>query len=138
MAGPAACRDRGAVGPLDGLGAFAGGTGFVVSTPSVWGWALVPVGVLALLSLGLCGLSSGGVWEASKQLLGEVNLGTWALTDLSGLLGAMLAVLLALALAQPFSGRRPCDPRAAVASLRQRGGRHPSWPVVTTWIAACL
>jgi hypothetical protein len=104
MAGPAACRDRGAVGPLDGLWAFAGGTGFVVSTPSVWGWALVPVGVLTLLSLGLCGLSWWGAWEAGKALAGEGTLGTWTLTALFGLLGAMLAVLVALALAQSCSG----------------------------------
>jgi CysZ protein len=107
MAGTVERGDREPVGPLDGLGAFGGGIGFVLTTPAVWGGALVPVGVLALLSLALCGLSWWGAWEAGKALAGEGTLGTWTLTVLFGLLGAMLAVLAvlaALALAQPCSG----------------------------------
>jgi CysZ protein len=95
---------RGSIDALSGLRAFFGGIGFVLSTPSVWGWSLVPVGFMALLSFGLCGLSWWGAWEASKALVGEENLGTWTLTVLFGLLGVMLAVLVALTLAQPCSG----------------------------------
>jgi CysZ protein len=104
MAGPAKQRGRASIGALAGLRAFVGGIGFVLSTPAVWGWSLVPVGFMAVLSLGLCGLSGWGAWEASKALVGEANLGTWTLTVLFGLLGAMLAVLVALSLAQPCSG----------------------------------
>jgi CysZ protein len=91
------------VGALGGLNAFVGGIGFIVSTPAVWGWSLVPLGFIALLSVGLCGLSWWGAWEASKAMIGEEKFGTWTLTVLFGLLGAMLAVLIALTLAQPCS-----------------------------------
>src|SRR5262245_56486413 len=76
---PSPVNDRGceSIGALGGLRAFYGGIGFVLSTPSVWGWSLVPVGFMALLSLGLCGLSWWGAWEASKGLVGGENLGTW-------------------------------------------------------------
>jgi CysZ protein len=99
------CRDhRGSPGVLDGMRAFGGGIGFILVTPSVWGWSLVPIGFMALLSLGLCGLSWWGAWEASKALVGETRVGIWALTGLLGLLGATLAVLIALTLAQPCAG----------------------------------
>src|SRR6478609_7300617 len=91
------------IGALGGLRSFYGGIGFVVSTPSVWGWSLVPIGFMALMSFGLCGLSWWGAWEASKALVGGENLGTWTLTVLFALLGAMLAVIIALTLAQPCS-----------------------------------
>src|SRR5829696_3612747 len=104
MAGPVNPDDREPIGALGGLQAFFGGIGFILTTPAVWGWSLVPVGFMALLSVGLCGLSWWGAWEASKALVGEENLGTWSLTVLFGLLGAMLAVLVALTLAQPCSG----------------------------------
>jgi CysZ protein len=104
MTSPVEQGGRRSIDALGGLRAFVGGIGFVLSTPTVWGWSLVPVGFMALLSLGLCGLSWWGAWEASKSLVGEANLGTWALTALFGLLGVMLAVLIALTLAQPCSG----------------------------------
>jgi CysZ protein len=103
MPSPARDGGRESIGALGGLRAFYGGIGFVLSTPSVWGWSLVPIGFMALLSVGLCGLSWWGAWEASKALLGDENLGTWTLTVLFGLFGAMLAVLIALTLAQPCS-----------------------------------
>ena len=104
MASPDERGGREPIGALDGLRAFFGGIGFVFATPAVWGWALVPVGVMVVLTVGLCGLTWWGAWEGSRALVGEENLGTWTLTVLFGLLGAMLAVLVALALAQPCSG----------------------------------
>src|SRR5262245_30632767 len=91
-------------GVLGGLRAFYGGIGFVITTPAIWGWSLVPLGFMAFISFALCGLSSWGAWEASNALAGETNFGTWTLTILFGLLGATLAVLIALTLAQPCSG----------------------------------
>jgi CysZ protein len=92
---------QGAGGVLGGLNAFFGGIGFIVSTPAVWGWSFVPLGFMAILSIGVCGLSWWGAWEASKAMIGEANFGTWTLTVLFGLMGAMLALLIALTLAQP-------------------------------------
>ena len=104
MPGPVKPDGRRPITTLDGLHAFVGGIGFILSTPSVWGWSLIPIGFMAVLSLGLCGLSWWGAWEASRAMVGESSLGTWTLTVLLGLLGAMLAVLIALTLAQPCSG----------------------------------
>jgi CysZ protein len=59
---------------------------------------------MAVLTVGLCGLSWWGAWEASKGLVGDVHLGTRALAVLLGLLGATLAVLIALTLTQPCAG----------------------------------
>jgi CysZ protein len=123
--------DRGSVGALDGLRAFYGGVGFIVSTPAVWGWALVPVGVMAVLSLGLCGLSWWGAWEASKALVGESNLGTWTLVVLLGLLGAVLAVLVALTLAQPCSGFA----LEAICRAQERAMVGRASPALPYWIS---
>lgn len=104
MDDPDSPDDREAIGALGGGRAFFGGIGFILSTPAVWGWSLVPIGFMAVLTLGLCGLSWWGAWEAGKALAGDSKFGTWTLAVVLGSLGAVLAVLLALTLAQPCSG----------------------------------
>ncbi|HEX3149026.1 MAG TPA: hypothetical protein VHR66_13175 [Gemmataceae bacterium] len=104
MASRDGVNDRGSLGIWDGVRAFAGGTWFIIVTPSVWGWSLVPIGFMAFFSISLCGLSSWGAWESSKALFGETHFGTWALACLLGLIGATIAVLIALTLAQPCAG----------------------------------
>jgi CysZ protein len=100
---------RGGPGAGRGVGAVLGGAGFVLGTPSVWGYALVPVAMLLVLACGLGGL---GVWGAGRLI--DVLLGTelswwgqmggWILTVLLALVALFVALLLALLLAQPFSG----------------------------------
>jgi CysZ protein len=104
MTTPANDGGRGSIGALGGVRAFVGGIGFVLGTPSVWGWSLVPAGFMALFSLATCGLSWWGSWEAARALVGDANAGTWAVAILLGVFGAMLAVLVALTLAQPCAG----------------------------------
>jgi CysZ protein len=97
------------VGPAEGIRAFLRGIGFVISTPSVWGYALIPA-LMALLLL-LVFLVSG-VWGALHgldALLGEVSgiwatAGMWLLKGVLALLSLLLAPILALLLAQPLSG----------------------------------
>ncbi len=97
------------LGALDGLAAFARGIGFVVVTPRVWGYALVPVGMMLLLT---CGLGVAGVWgagRASEAVFGAApgtwgQVGSWALTVSLALVGFAVALLLALVMAQPLSG----------------------------------
>jgi CysZ protein len=97
------------LGFLAGLKAAGGGIVFVVSTPSIWPYALVPVGLMLILGCGLGGL---GVWGASlltDALLGE-HLEGWSrfgaalLTIAFSLLALALSFFLALLLTQPLSG----------------------------------
>jgi CysZ protein len=102
-------RAERSLGVLGGLDAFAGGVGFVLVTPRVWGYALVPVGMMLLLT---CGLGVAGVWGAGRA--GEAvfgaspgawgQVGSWALTVSLALVGLAVALLLALVMAQPLSG----------------------------------
>jgi CysZ protein len=95
------------VGVGDGLSAFFGGFGFVVGTPSAWGWALVPMVVATLL---LLGTGSLGVWGATA-LYHHID-GSGALASVGAFIvyllllavAIVLAFAVACALAQPLSG----------------------------------
>jgi len=97
------------MGLFSGLEAFGRGIGFVVGTPRVWGYALVPAIVFLLLLGVLVSLAIWGSFHLSTSLFGE-DLGTWgqigwwSLTILFWLVGFVVALLLALSLAQPLSG----------------------------------
>ena len=100
---------RGRVTMLSGLEAFAGGIGFVIVTPRVWGYALVPMAMLLLLSCGLTGLAIWGSHYFGNTLIdpdvgawGEI--GRWTLMIALDLVGVVAALILALSLAQPLSG----------------------------------
>jgi CysZ protein len=97
------------LGLLGGLEAFGSGIGFIVTTPRVWGYALVPVTMLLLLSCGLTGLGVWGSHHLSTSLFGEDigtwgQVGKWSLTVVLALVGIVATVLVALSLAQPLSG----------------------------------
>jgi CysZ protein len=94
---------------LSGLDAFAGGIGFVLTTPRVWGYALVPVSMLLLLFCGLMGLAIWGSHHLSTWLIGSDpgawgKFGYWSLMIACFVVGFLAAGLLALSLAQPLSG----------------------------------
>jgi CysZ protein len=94
---------------IHGLVAFCGGIRFVIGTPSVWGYALVPVGMLLLLSCGFLGLGIWGWHHLSSWLIGPDadlwrQIGYWGLMIAFVAPGFFAAVLLALSLAQPLSG----------------------------------
>lgn len=80
--------------PFTGAGAFFQGMAFVVSTPSIWPRAMVPV--LAALVL------FGGF--AALGILGATLLTHGVLVVLLAVPALLLALLLALSLAQPLSG----------------------------------
>jgi hypothetical protein len=82
---------------IDGPRAFFGGIGFVVSRPSVWPYAVVPVFVLLALTLGLGAL---GLW-GSFYLVSAVVSGAsaWAEAGRWGLellIGSVVLVTAAL------------------------------------------
>lgn len=94
---------------LSGLEAFAGGIGFVFVTPRVWGYALVPVGMLILLACGLGGLAIWsahhfGDWAIAPDAGFWSEVGRWTLKLALDLVGLIVAVVVALSLAQPLSG----------------------------------
>ena len=97
------------VGVGEALTAVGGGVGFVAFTPSVWPLAAVPAALLLLLFCGVTAFGGWGAWELSGRLVGD-DAGTWgqvgryALTALLGLLGLVVALLVALGLTQPLSG----------------------------------
>jgi CysZ protein len=97
----------GKVGVGDGVSAFFGGFGFIIGTPSAWGWALVPMLVAAAL-LGVTGTL--GVWGATAlhhHMHAEGALAAAGAAVLYVLLIAIAIVLafaVACALAQPLSG----------------------------------
>ncbi|HEY7428727.1 MAG TPA: EI24 domain-containing protein [Gemmataceae bacterium] len=99
----------GEIGLLGGLKAFTSGIGFVLLTPHVWGYALVPAAMLVLLSCGLTGLALWGSHHLSTWVFGPDagtwrQVGYWGLTIALFLVGIVAALLVALSLAQPLSG----------------------------------
>jgi CysZ protein len=127
--GPSPTR-RAALGFFSGVRALFGGLGFVVTTPSAWGWAMIPV-VIASVLLGVAGaLAFWGGSELAQHLLGDPAAGgwsaagSWALRLVFWAIGLVVAFLLAMSLAQPLSG-------FALEALAQKqevalGGRQ--WP----------
>jgi CysZ protein len=102
-------NEAGKVVWFSGLEAFSGGIGFVIGTPRVWGYALVPVGMLVLLSCGLMGLAIWASHHVGHRVIapdvgawGEIV--RWTLMIALDLVGVAAAALLALSLAQPLSG----------------------------------
>jgi uncharacterized protein involved in cysteine biosynthesis len=95
-----------ALGIGSGFRAFAGGIGFILGTPAVWPWALVPMTMMLFLS---CVLGLAGVWGAARTttaLFGSDggNIFSWFTILILVVPALLVAVLLALGLAQPFSG----------------------------------
>lgn len=97
------------VGFFAGAGCFFEGAGFVASTPRIWPNATVPV-VMALLLLALVG--GLGVWGGVRAAIGIVGddasgasaAAGWVLRIVFGVVAVLLAILSAMALAQPLSG----------------------------------
>lgn len=132
MASPpqTALPKRAALGFFAGVRALFGGIGFVVTHPSSWGWAMVPVLVASLLFGGAFG---GAIWlgnRLSERLLWDPGDGTWTLVGLWALrilfyaVGLIVAAVLALSLAQPLSGFA----LEALARKQERALGGPAWP----------
>lgn len=98
-------RRPGAGGVAGGIEAFVGGIGFIVGTPAVWGYALVPAAMMVLLGCGLMGAGIYGAHRLSHAYFGD-DLGAWGWVVLVALyvVVVLAAAILALCLAQPFSG----------------------------------
>jgi CysZ protein len=94
---------------IEGLSAVFGGMWFVIVTPRVWLYALVPALMLVILFCGLSSVATPGVGWVTEALIGIPEgfwgqFGGWILTVLLWVVAVLLAALLALVLAQPLSG----------------------------------
>src|SRR3954452_18353436 len=85
------------LGPFDGLGAFLGGIGFIITSPRAWGYAAVPITVAVLLACGLTCLGWFGAFKSANALIGEAS-GFWAETGRWSVVAGLGLLALALAL----------------------------------------
>lgn len=99
-----------ALGFFAGMRAFFGGIGFVVSRPSVWGWALVPVIAATGIFVALGALAIWGGAELAEKIVdpsstsAAATAGIWVIKILAWLVGLVVAFIVAISLAQPLSG----------------------------------
>jgi CysZ protein len=118
-----------------GAGALFGGMGFIVRRPAMWGWALVPAVVATALFLGFGALAAWAGSDLANRVLGELGggawatAGAWALRMVLGLVGAVVAFLLAISLAQPLSGFA-LDAIARRQAIALGGGAWPDQPAL--------
>ncbi|MBX3264554.1 MAG: EI24 domain-containing protein [Labilithrix sp.] len=106
---PATGASGARLGFFDGVGAFFGGLGFIVSRPSLWGWAAIPTVVATLLFFGLGAAAVWGGTALAHTLIAEpsgawTTAGVWLLRVVFWLVGVVLSFLVAISLAQPLSG----------------------------------
>jgi CysZ protein len=97
------------LGTIDGLKAFLGGIGFIVITPSVWLYSLVPVVMFLIVMAVFSTLGIWGVEQLRRVLVDEssstwAHVGSWVLWFVLLVLVMFSGVILALVTAQPLSG----------------------------------
>jgi uncharacterized protein involved in cysteine biosynthesis len=111
---------RVALGFFAGVRALFGGVAFIVTTPSAWGWAMIPVAIAGLLFSGGAALAIWGGSQLSEYLLLRILFWT---------IGLVLAFVLAMSLAQPLSGFA-LDALARKQELALGGRTWPSQPAL--------
>ena len=123
-----------ALGFFSGVRAIFGGLGFIVTTPSTWGWSLIPMTVATVL---FGGTSALGIWGGSAlalRIVGDPSsawgaAGIWALKLLFWAVGLVIAFVVAMSLAQPLSGFA-LDAIARKQELARGGRVWPDQPLV--------
>jgi CysZ protein len=119
---------RAVLGFFAGVRAFFGGIGFVVSRPSVWGWAAIPVFVATALFGGSATFAIWGGNQLSEHVFSGAStlssIGMWTLRVLFWIIGLLFAFVVAFSLAQPLSGF--ALERVVRKQERALGGR--TWP----------
>lgn len=123
-----------ALGFYSGVRAVLGGLGFIVTTPSTWGWSLIPMTIATAL---FGGTSAVGIWGGSElalRIVGDPSstwgtAGMWALRVLFWAVGLVIAFFVAMSLAQPLSGFA-LDAIARKQELARGGRVWPDQPLV--------
>ncbi len=122
------------LGFVFGVRAILGGLGFIVTTPSAWGWSLIPMAVATALFGGTSALAIGGGSELALRIVGDPSngwgtAGIWALKLLFWAMGLVIAFFVAISLAQPLSGFA-LDAIARKQELARGGRVWPDQPLV--------
>lgn len=112
---------RAALGFFAGVRALFGGVAFIVTTPSAWGWAMIPVLVAGAIFGGAAALAIWGGSQLSDYLV---------LRILFWMIGLVVAFVLAMSLAQPLSGFA-LDAIARKQELALGGKVWPRQPALT-------
>jgi CysZ protein len=118
-------------GFVAGVAAFFSGIAFIVTSPRVWVFAMVPIVLWLGITAGFAGLAISlvlpkiSLWIGATTWVGLV--GAWLLKALAVLLALMLAALLGFAFAQPLSG--PALNRIVTAVESKLGA--PAWPATS-------
>ena len=94
---------------IDGVKAFVGGIGFIVVTPSVWLYSLVPAAMLMMVLIALGSLGIWGAFSTGSAMVDESSgiwgrIGSWVVIVLLSAVALATAAILALLVAQPLSG----------------------------------
>ncbi len=123
-----------ALGFFSGVRAIFGGLGFIVTTPSTWGWSLIPMTVATVLFGGTSALGIWGGSELALRIVGDPSstwgaAGIWALKLLFWAVGLVIAFVVAMSLAQPLSGFA-LDAIARKQELARGGRVWPDQPLV--------
>jgi CysZ protein len=97
------------LGTIDGLKAFLGGIGFIVISPSVWVYSLVPIAMFLMVMAVFSTLGFWGIEQLRRALVDEssstwAHVGSWLLAVFLWLITFFTAIILALVTAQPLSG----------------------------------
>ncbi len=123
-----------ALGFFSGVRAIFGGLGFIVTSPSTWGWSLIPMTVATVLFGGTSALGIWGGSELALRIVGDPSstwgaAGIWALKLLFWAVGLVIAFVVAMSLAQPLSGFA-LDAIARKQELARGGRVWPDQPLV--------
>lgn len=126
---------------FDGVAAFVGGVRFIVGRPSVWGLALFPAFVAALLFFGIGALCLWGASALVDHVLQGFGSGAWReasawlLRLVFWAVGILVALLAALSFAQPLSGFA-LDAIAQKQEVALGGGTWPAQPMIASAVRA--
>ncbi len=124
------------------IDAFVGGIGFILTTPRMWPLAVVPAAVLTILVIGLTAFGVWGAAESSALLFGQDrgiwgSVGYWILTVFLALIAHLIALVLALAVAEPLSAF--ALERISTAQQQALTGFAPKSPSLfaAMWLSLC-
>jgi CysZ protein len=123
-----------------GVRAFFSGIGFVLTTPRVWPYAIVPAFIMLVLSIGLSIAGFYGVGWLTDWIFGEdrgtwSTIGYWTVKVVLWICALLLALLGGLSLAQPLSSFA-LEAIARIREERMTGRPAPNPPFIASLLSS--